>query len=76
MSEIVTSRFTTTGMHCPSCAALIQMTVEDLPGVESVRSDYPTGITEVRHDAALASDATIIAEIVKVGYGAELADPA
>jgi len=73
MSEIVTSRFTTTGMHCPSCAALIQMTVEDLPGVESVRSDYPTGITEVRHDPARAGVDAIIAEIVKVGYGAELA---
>ncbi len=75
MSDI-TSRFITTGMHCPSCAALIQMTVEDLPGVRSVRSDYPTGITEVVHDSSIASDRAIIAEIVKVGYGAELADPA
>lgn len=76
MSALVTSRFVTTGMHCPSCAALIQMSVEELPGVESVRSDYPTGITEVRHDPEVATDAAIIAEIVKIGYGAELADPA
>jgi len=72
MSEIVEVRFTTTGMHCPSCAALIQMSVEDLPGVESVRSDYASGLTEVRHDPAAISSEAIIAEIVKLGYGAAL----
>jgi len=50
---------------------LIQMSVEDLAGVESVHSDYSTGITEVRHDPDLLDGSAIVTEIVKAGYGAE-----
>lgn len=72
MAELVTSRFTTTGMHCPSCAMLIQMSVGDLDGVQSVVADNVTGLTEVTYDAEKVSADAVVSEIVKAGYGAEL----
>jgi Cu+-exporting ATPase len=71
---LVTKRFVTTGMHCPSCSMLIQMDVGDLDGVESVASDHRTASTEVTYDADVTDAGAIIEAIVKAGYGAELAD--
>lgn len=65
-------RFTTTGMHCPSCSMVIQMDLGDLDGVSSVTSDHRTGVTEVTYDDSLTGPDQIIAAIVKAGYGAEL----
>ena len=69
-----TSRFTTTGMHCPSCSMLIQMDLGDLDGVTEVTSDHRTGVTEVTYDDAIIGPDEVIAVITKAGYGAELAD--
>jgi len=72
MSEMVTARFATTGTHCPSCSMLIQMSLEDLDGVASVKADHAAAMTEVVYDPAMTTPEAIIAEIVKAGYGAEL----
>ncbi|KAF0207246.1 MAG: cation transporter [Actinomycetota bacterium] len=74
MADLVTTRFTTTGMHCGSCSMLIQMSLEDIEGVESVLADNATGLTEVVYDPDLTNPGAIVHEIVKVGYGAEVAD--
>lgn len=66
-------RLTTTGMHCGSCAMLIQMTVEDLPGVSSAKTEYATGLTDVTYDSDLLDTGAIIAAIGGAGYGAEVA---
>jgi copper chaperone CopZ len=64
-------RLKTTGMHCGSCAMLIQMTVEDLPGVSSAKTEYATGLTEVSYDSDLLDPEAIITAIEGAGYGAE-----
>lgn len=69
---LVTRRFTTTGMHCPSCSMLIQMDVGDLDGVQSVVSDHTAAMTEVTYDSDVVDADRIIEAIVKAGYGAEL----
>jgi copper chaperone len=74
MAEMVTARFATTGMHCGSCAMLIQMTLEDLDGVASAKADTATGVTEVVYDPDITAPAAIVGEIVKAGYGAEAMD--
>lgn len=74
MAAAVTSRFITTGMHCHSCSMLIQMSVGDLAGVESVVADSAAGTTEVTYDPDRVSPEIIVNEIVKAGYGAELAE--
>lgn len=68
-----TVKLKTSGMHCASCSMLIQMTVSDLEGVESVTSDHVTGETDVTFDPNTVSTERIIQEIQKVGYGAEVA---
>lgn len=72
MADSTVARIATTGMHCRSCTMLVEMSVGDLAGVESVHSDLATGLTEVTFDPSAVSTDAIVAEIVKAGYGAEL----
>lgn len=69
---IVTRRFETTGMHCPSCSMLIQMDVGDLAGVESVSADHRAGNTTVTYDDERVGPGDIVDAIMKAGYGATL----
>lgn len=62
----------TGGMHCGSCSMLIQMSVEELPGVASAKADYASGRTRVAFDAAEVSATEIIAAIQDAGYTVEL----
>ncbi len=66
-----TVKLKTTGMHCPSCSMLIEMSVGDLDGVASVHSDHKSGQTEVTFDPDVLGTERIIDEIRKAGYGAE-----
>lgn len=67
-----TTTIKTTGMHCNSCAMLIQMTVEELPGVETVKADAAAETTAVTYDADLLTPEQIAEAIRGAGYGAEL----
>ncbi len=71
MSEVTTVRLATTGMHCGSCAMLIDMTLEDIAGVSAVSTDYATRMTEVSFDASVVSIDDIIVAVRAVGYDAE-----
>jgi Cu+-exporting ATPase len=71
MAENVTSRFETTGMHCPSCSMLIKMSLADLDGVVAAEVDHRTGMTEVIYDPTKLDDDQIVAEVIKAGYGAK-----
>ena len=62
----------TGGMHCGSCSMLIQLSVEDLPGIASAAADYASGRTHVEFDEAQVSVDQIIAAIVEAGYTAEI----
>ncbi len=64
----------TTGMHCMSCSMLIQMNVGDVEGVESVVADLGSGMTDVDFDDEKVDVQAIIDEIVRAGYGAEVAE--
>ncbi len=67
----VSSDLKTTGMHCGSCAMLIDMTVGDLNGVDSVKTEYADGKTVVTYDSDAVSLDEIIEAIRTVGYDAE-----
>lgn len=73
MAESATIRLNTTGLHCQSCSMLVQMTLEDLPGVESAKSDFVTGITDVVYDPAAVTADQMIEAIIGAGYGATVA---
>jgi copper chaperone len=68
-----TVRLNTTGLHCQSCSMLVQMELEDVPGVVSATSDFRTGISEIVYDPAKATVDDLIAAVVSAGYGAEVA---
>lgn len=70
--SIVTKRFVTTGMHCPSCSKLIEMDLAELTGVQSASVDHRIALSEVTYDDAVVGPDEIIDAIVRAGYGAEL----
>jgi copper chaperone CopZ len=69
----VTANLMTSGMHCSSCAALVDITLGDLAGVESSKTDHATGQTVVVYDDGTVTLDAIIDAIRGAGYEAELA---
>lgn len=62
--------FSVSGMHCNSCALNIDMTIEELEGVVSVKTDLDNKITKVEFDESKLSQDQIISEIASLGYTA------
>lgn len=58
------------GMHCGSCALLIDDALADLPGVLASRTSTRTERSTITHDERTAHVA-IIAVIEKLGYRAD-----
>lgn len=66
-----TTRFVTTGMHCSSCSMLIDITLADVEGVMSSKTDHATGIAEVTYDSAVLDSDGVVEVIRSLGYDAE-----
>ncbi|HEY8455382.1 MAG TPA: heavy metal-associated domain-containing protein [Actinopolymorphaceae bacterium] len=58
------------GMHCGSCALLIDDTLEDLPGVFSTQTTMKQGRSTVELDASQSTPDDVIAAIAELGYRA------
>lgn len=71
MSETTTT-FATSGMHCRSCSMLIDMTLGELEGVASAKTDLATGQTVVAYDSDQLDTERIIRAIRGAGYDAEV----
>lgn len=67
---MTTITFRVEGMHCGSCALLIDDTLEDLPGVRASQTSVKTGRARVDLDAT-TTPGEIIAAIQGLGYTAE-----
>lgn len=70
MSDVADVTLKTTGMHCHSCAMLVDMTVGELEGVQEVSTELASGQTRVVYDRDLLAVDDIIAAIRGVGYDA------
>ena len=68
MGATTEKKLKTTGMHCQSCAMLVDMTVGDLEGIDEVSTDYASGDTTVKFDPDQVSVGEIIATIRSAGY--------
>ena len=66
-----TARLKTSGMHCSSCSMLVDLTLGDLPGVVSSKTDHASGDTIVAYDSDVLDLEAIIEAIRSVGYDAE-----
>lgn len=71
MARTVDLQLKTTGLHCRSCSMLIDMTLDELDGVEASATDHVAGETHVTYDADVVDVQTIIGAIRAVGYDAE-----
>ncbi|MEI6510458.1 MAG: heavy metal translocating P-type ATPase [Candidatus Uhrbacteria bacterium] len=56
------------GMHCASCAGIIQKTFQKMNGVASAEVNYATETAKVAFDAGKTSAETLSAAILPLGY--------
>ncbi len=65
-----------TGMHCASCATLIEKTLAKTPGVAEANVNYGTAKATVTYDEGATGVPQLIAQVKKRGYGALPAEEA
>lgn len=75
MAASTTAEITTTGLHCPSCSKMVDMTVGDLEGIAKVVTDHVSGITKVEFDSDVVTLEGILDAIRSAGYGADVSTP-
>lgn len=62
------------GMHCASCAGLIERGLKKVPGVKTANVNFAAEKARVVFDNSLADTDALIAAVVKAGYKAKLTD--
>jgi copper chaperone len=65
-----THTFRIEGMHCGSCALLIDDTLTDLPGVRSTRTSMKESRCIVELDLVRCAPADVVAAVGELGYTA------
>jgi copper chaperone CopZ len=68
--EDATAALTLEGMHCRSCALLIEETLVGEPGVHQATVDLDAGRAMVRFDPSTISVETLCAAVAGAGYRA------
>jgi Cu+-exporting ATPase len=63
------------GMHCASCALLVERALKKAPGVKQANVNFAAEKAAVIYDASVANTASLIAAIKKAGYQATALDP-
>jgi Cu+-exporting ATPase len=61
-----------TGMHCASCAAIIERVLRKVPGVKQANVNFAAEKAAVNYDAAVTNIANLIEAIKRAGYKAEV----
>jgi len=62
-----------TGMHCTSCAGIIESRVKKIPGVANVRVNFAAEKAQVEFDETQTNADHLIEIVKKAGYNAEIA---
>ncbi len=71
---MIKKKFKITDMHCTSCALTIDMDLEEVEGVKSVKTSYAKAETEIEFDPDKVTGQLILETIKKSGYKAEPVD--
>lgn len=61
-----------TGMHCVSCASLIETSLKDLSGVKKANVDYSSAKASVIFNDEQVSTDNLLQAIKDAGYGAKI----
>ncbi len=70
MSESIKVKLKIEGLHCTSCAFLIDGELEDLEGVKSAKTNYAKQECELEFDVEKADIDNIIRVVERTGYKA------
>src|SRR5688572_5098337 len=62
------------GMHCASCAGIIEKTLKKTEGVDSVEVNYGTETCKISFDKSKTSPADLSQKIEKLGYSLAMQD--
>ncbi|GEM_PF-3165946 len=68
--EGATVELAVTGMHCQSCASLIEETLLEEPGVRSASVELEGALASVTYDPAVRSVGDLCAAVAGLGYSA------
>lgn len=68
MSKI--TRYAIHGMHCASCASLVEMSIKKVPGVKEAHVNFANEKAQITGDASIKSK-DIIDSVAKAGYHAQ-----
>ena len=68
MSSIKKEAFPVLGMSCASCAARVDKTLNNLPGVQEASVNYASAMAKVTYDADTCSPEVLKAALQNVGY--------
>lgn len=60
------------GMHCGSCALLVDDTLEDLPGVITTHTTVKAGRSKVELDTTVTTPEEVLNAVTQLGYRASL----
>lgn len=67
--------FVISGMHCASCANIIERQVKKVPGVKSAHVNFAAQKASITYDSSTVKTENLIAAVKKAGYGADVYDP-
>ncbi|MBI5421945.1 copper-translocating P-type ATPase, partial [Candidatus Peregrinibacteria bacterium] len=62
------------GMHCASCATIIEKSIKKLPGIKQANVNFAAEKASVVFDESLSSTQDLIGAVKKAGYKAEMID--
>lgn len=68
MSQTIRKKLKIEGMHCTSCALVINMDLEDLEGIKKAQISYAKQEAEIEFDSEKVTMEVIIETIRKSGY--------
>lgn len=59
------------GMHCPSCVAAVELSINDLDGVEDAKADLESNTAKVTFDSDKVSDSDLAEAVKEAGFKVE-----
>ena len=68
--KMVKTTIAITGMHCKSCAMLIECSLTEAAGVKSASVDFAASIASVEYDSAKTSSEKLAKIVRDMKYGA------
>lgn len=62
-----TLQFKISGMHCGSCAKIIKMTIEELPGIGEIKINVANGTAQISAEDSVSPE-DVLQKIKEAGY--------